>query len=44
VPDPPEAADVTVDRDVIRRIGEHERGLGVVQQPGIGGWLSRIPA
>ena len=38
------AKHVTVDRDVIGRIGEHERGLGVVQQPGIGGWLSRIPA
>src|SRR5262249_40520243 len=38
------AADMTIDGDIVGRIGEHEFRLGAVEQPIVGGLIARIPA
>jgi hypothetical protein len=44
VPDTALPAHVTVDRDVVGRVREDEVSLGTLQQPNVGGWVSRIRA
>ena len=39
-----EAADMAIDRDVVRRIGEHKFRLGACEQLIVGGLVSRIAA